>query len=197
MAYGNGTNAPYGLKPVMTLTGAPWTESIRTYRIASAYATSIFTGDPVSPLNNGTIGIGVAGATSLGIFNGCQYTAANGQLVNSPYWPASTTVATGTTVKAYIICDPHVIYDIQTNNTTGLVLTNINNNCNFAIGTGNTATGISASVLDLSTPPGTTSTLNLKILDLVAVPGNDFGVAYNSALVTINNSFFNAGVTGV
>lgn len=196
MAYGNGTNAPYGLKPVMTLTGAPWTESIRTYRIASAYPTSIFQGDPVIPLNDGTIGIGVAGSVTLGIFNGCQYYAANGQFIDSPYWPASTSVLAGSTVKAYVICDPHVIYSVQTNNATGLTLTQINNNANFAIATGSTATGQSATVLDLSSA-NTTSTLNLKILDLDPAQGNDFSVAYNSVLVTINNSFFNAGVAGI
>lgn len=106
---------------------------------ATTYATSIFTGDPVqwgtsmgaTPAANGAIGTiarfnptFVDGTPStfvappiLGVFVGCVYEAANSisstPTQPSPYWPASAQVKPGTKIKAYIIDDPNVLYDIQ------------------------------------------------------------------------------------
>ena len=51
MAYG--TNAPFGLRPLSSISGGNWTEKTNAYFIAASadgattYGTNIFTGDPV------------------------------------------------------------------------------------------------------------------------------------------------------
>jgi len=136
-------NAPYGLKPACSITGGAWTEKTNVYYIAAnaggttTYATPIFTGDPV--IWNATLALGgenVGGGTIaryafsgdgsnaanivpvLGVFWGCEYTLATGELVKSQYWPGSVAVQQGSKIKAYIIDDPMVVYDIQVSTWT-------------------------------------------------------------------------------
>lgn len=199
MAYGNATNTPYGLRPIRYLNGAPWNSQTNSYPIASGYATAIYTGDPVTMLSDGTIGIGVAGSTILGVFQGVQWVYPTGIVVpgggtaDGKYWPASQTTLSSVAAVAMICDDPNIIYDIQSGSSTGLVQTDMNNTANFTSGSGNTATGQSGYYLGT---PGTTATLNLTILRLVQIPGNNFSVAYNSVEVIINNQQFKGG-TGV
>jgi hypothetical protein len=136
-------NAPYGLKPACSITGGAWTEKTTEYSIATkaggdvTYATPIFTGDPV--IRNSTLALGgenVGGGTIarygfnadgsnaantvpvLGVFWGCEYTLATGELVKSSYWPGNVAVQQGSQIKAYIIDDPMVVYDIQVSTWT-------------------------------------------------------------------------------
>jgi hypothetical protein len=145
MAYG--VNAPFGLRPISSITGGTWTEKVNEYYIyastdgATTYGTSIFTGDPVvftptaANIVGGTANASVGGFITrylpnftdgtpstfsalplLGVFVGCEYfSTVNGtnNLIKSPFWPASTQVIGGTLIKAYVIDDPNVVYDIQ------------------------------------------------------------------------------------
>jgi hypothetical protein len=121
---------------------------------ATTYATSIFTGDPVqwgtsigaTPTTTGLVGTiaryapTFADATPstfstvpiLGVFMGCRYVAANSVSatphISSPFWPASTLVKPGTSIIAYILDDPEVIFDIQ-------VSSHINAAANAFVGT--------------------------------------------------------------
>lgn len=148
MAYG--VNAPFGLRPISSITGGSWTEKVNEYYIYSdptglnSYNVSIFTGDPVvfTPTAANITGNPNVGGfiTSylptfadntpstfsalplLGVFVGCEYiSVVNGtnSLIKSAFWPTSTQVVAGTLIKAYVIDDPNVVYDIQ-------VSTNIN-----------------------------------------------------------------------
>lgn len=194
MAYG--TNAPWGLKPDRYANGSPYIGSTNKYAIASGYGTSIFTGDPVATLNDGTIGIGVAGSAIRGVFMGVQYTDTDGTFKFRPYWPASTTVQTGSTITALIIDDPNIVVNVQETNGSGaagtpLALADRGLNANFYVGTGSTATGLSGTTLNNATE-ATTSTLNLKILDLTPVPGNVVG-NFANWICTINNHEFKGG----
>jgi len=132
MAYG--VNAPFGLRPISSISGGSWTEKTNEYRISSdanganTYTANLFTGDPViwnpaaANQGGGTIaictfnadGTNAANAVSvLGVFMGCEYTLPTGILVKSPYWPASTAVLAGSVIRAFVIDDPDVVYDIQ------------------------------------------------------------------------------------
>ena len=139
-------NAPYGLKPACSITGGAWTEKTNVYYIAASdngtatYATNIFTGDPVIWSTAKTIGgdVGRASGTIarygfntdynagtntvsvLGVFWGCEYTLATGELVKSSYWPGGVAVQAGSKIKAYIIDDPMVVYDIQVSTWTNI-----------------------------------------------------------------------------
>lgn len=194
MSYG--TNAPWGLKPVRYADGSPWNGGFNKYNIADAYATSIFTGDPVTTLADGTIGIGVAGSACRGVFLGCEYMSAGGVYTFSPYWPASTSVMTGSEIIAKVADDPNLVFNMQETNGSGaagtaLALADRGFNVNFYLGTGSTATGLSGASIDNSTEANT-ATLNLKILDLAPVPGNVVG-SFANWLVAWNNHQFKGG----
>lgn len=191
-----GTNAPQGFEPVRKLDGSAWTGATNSYPIASGYGTAIYSGDPVTVLNDGTIGIGVAGSAILGIFQGVKYTDAQGNRQNSPYWPASATTQGAVAATAEIIDDPNVVYTIQETNGSGaagtpLAAEDVNLNINFAIGTGTAATGQSGASIN-NTTENTTATLNCKILGLDPTPGNRIG-SFANWLVSINNHIFKGG----
>jgi hypothetical protein len=142
MAYG--VNAPFGLRPISSITGGSWTEKVNEYYIytdpngTNSYNVSIFTGDPVvftptaaNITGNPSVGgfitrylpafADAAPATFstlplLGVFVGCEYTSVvNGtnSLIKSAFWPAGTAVVPGTLIKAFVIDDPNVVYDVQ------------------------------------------------------------------------------------
>lgn len=187
------TNAPFGLQPRFMLDGSPWNGGLQEKPIASAYATSLFTGDPVTLLDDGTIGIGVAGSAIVGVFMGCKYTDSDGMFQHRAYWPAGTTVQTGSTPFAHVIVDPNVVYSIQEDDDAGaagtaLALADRNLNANFSLNTaGSTVTGQSGATLD-NTSEDTTATLNLKILDLDrGNPENETVGDFANWLVLINN----------
>ena len=199
MAYG--TNAPQGLVPVKKLDGSAWTGATNPYQIANAYATALFRGDPVTVLAaDGTIGVGVAGATILGVFWGVKFIDSTGRVRFENYWPGNPGVLTGSTVEALVIDDPNTVFTIQESSNTGtagtpLALADRGLNANFLYTAGSTATGTSAVSLDNSTE-ATTSTLNLKILSLDPTPGNVIG-SFANWLVVMNNQLYRGGVTGI
>lgn len=219
MAYG--VNAPFGLQPRRMITGAPWNGQVNEYPIADSYATSLFTGDPVAPANNGTIARGATSTGILGVFMGCTYINTSGVLVTSPYWPANTATFQAQGAKALVVDDPNVLFDIQVSNNgntiSGMQAADINGNASFVLGgngggatnpaAGSTVTGQSAYYLDYATI-ATTATLSLKIMALTPYPGNIFATAapavvgvgaYNNVLVIINNHILkgHTGTAGV
>lgn len=192
MAYG--VNAPFGLQPRRYLNGAPWNNATNTYNIATGYATTIYTGDPVY-LASGTGLIQAAAGDAnpcIGVFQGCKYYDTNGNFIFSPYWPASTSVLTNTLVEAEVADDPNIIFDIQSSNTTGVTQAQLGLNAVFAIGTGSTISGQSGAVLNLATAPATTATFQLKIMRLTPNPSNGFK-GYNNVEVVINNHYYKGG----
>jgi hypothetical protein len=198
MSYG--VNAAAGLVPSGTVSNSQFNGATFTFNVLPGYNTNIFKGDPVAPLSTGYIGIGVAGQTTLGVFQGCSYVDSMGVIQKPNGWIANTTIQTNTVVSAYVIIDPNVTYDIQTNGIVGAAFANNFSNANYAIGTGIAATGMSTTTLDASTF-NTTSTLNLKVIGLTNNSLNQWSVGgnfpYNNVQVIINNHFFRAGVAGV
>lgn len=175
MAYG--TNAPFGLQPRMMNTGAPWNGQTNTYLINSGYNTSLFVGDPVAPLANGTIGIGVAGTGIAGVFMGCQYQDTQGNYQFSPYWPANTVTynpggSGNIPAIAFVVDDPNVLFDVQvtsSNNVThqpSVYQADLNANADFVIGAGSTISGQSGASLDAATIAvgGGSAALSLKVV---------------------------------
>lgn len=156
MAYG--TNAPFGLRPVSSISGGAWTEKTTEYFIyanaagTTTYGSSIFAGDPVIwnpaaattisgvatiavyPVDNATVVNEISPV--LGVFAGCEYystVTGTNNLIKSSYWPANAQVMPGTVIKAYVIDDPDVVFDIQVSTAT-----NVANDTRFG-GTTNTA----------------------------------------------------------
>jgi hypothetical protein len=179
-------NAPYGLKPINLYGGTPFAGATRQYRIASAYNTSIFYGDPIEMINDGTI-IKSAVTTAretvttsqiIGVFLGCSYVNAQGQTIFAQYFPANTTAPTGTYITAYVCNDPNTLFKAviatgatPNNATSGLLpssttqYTVIGTNVALVQNSGLTATGNSRVAVASS---ATTGTLPLNVVDVVA-----------------------------
>jgi len=206
MSYG--TNAPFGFKVYGTSSSSLLNGSLANYSILSAYGTAIYSGDPVSPLNTGGIGIGVPGGAVQGIFMGVVYVDVNNITQWSPYWPAATATFNATPAGAFVVDDPSIQFTVQVGTTNAVahsasaVLTDMNLNADFVIGVGSIRGGVSASYLDLSTVAAPAA-LNCKILRLEADPRNAYGdispgvPRYNNVIVTLNNHVLKSGTAGV
>jgi len=178
-------NAPYGLKPINLYGGTPFAGATRQYRIASAYDTSIFYGDPVEMVNSGTIiksAITTARATVttsqiIGVFLGCSYVNSQGQTIFAQYFPANTAAPTGTFITAYVSNDPDTLFKavIATgatadDATSGLLpssttqFTVIGTNVALVQNSGLTTTGNSRVAVASS---ATTGTLPMNVVDVV------------------------------
>jgi hypothetical protein len=211
MAYG--TNAPFGLQPRMTNTGAAWNGQTNTYSIASGYGTSIFQGDPIQTAA-GFIVIGnTTGTANAGVFMGCQYTDITNTPQFSPFWPANTVTLNGAPATAFVVDDPTILFDIQSmtsgaiGNTTTVTQAQLGFNANFVLGAGSTISGQSGAYLDVTTIAAT-ATLNLKIIRITPAftnqPGligaapytggqNIAGLRFNNVLVQLNNDIYKGG----
>jgi hypothetical protein len=183
------TDAPFGFRQFSGTGSAPTYEQIAVRIVYNA--TNIFFGDPVAPDANGYVVRASSNSVQIaGIFVGCQYlSVAQKRTVWSNYWPGSD-VASGNVVIGYIVNDPNAKWVAQSD-ATGVATTDINANIGFAIGTGNTANGISGAYLDTSTI-NTTNTLPFRIISLIdfppGAPGtNSNGQAYDWVVVAFNN----------
>jgi len=183
------TNAPFGFRQFSGTGSAPTYEQIAVRIVYNA--TNIFFGDPVAPDSNGYVVQASSNSVQVaGIFVGCQYlSVSQKRTVWSNYWPGSD-VASGNTVTGYIVNDPNAKWVAQSD-ATGVATTDINANIGFAIGTGNTASGISGAYLDTSTI-NTTNTLPFRIVSLIDFPPgsqgtNSNGQAYDWVVVAFNN----------
>lgn len=184
------TDAPFGFVPTRYRSGAPYNGACTRYYIGTGDGNNLFIGDPVAlsgtGATDGTPGIvrATAGAGSsagdgmLGAVVGFENLTSDN--LSRTYRPAST--------EMYVLVadDPNLEFEIQEDGTGAV--TSIGLNANFVIGTGNTATGVSAVELATSTV-ATTATLDMRILGLVKRPGNDVGANANWR-VSINNHPF-------
>jgi hypothetical protein len=183
--------AAFGFQHVGDVGGASANFPHSRRKIASNNATAIYRGDPVVGLTTGYIGQASAGTTQIaGIFAGCEYiSTSQGKKVFSPYWPGSD--ATGD-VTAFVVDAPNSLF-LAASNGSPFVLADIGSGVNFAVGTGNTANGISGATLDQSSL-NTTNTLPFKIVRLFSDTGIGNGADnttnYNWAYATFNNETF-------
>ena len=200
------TASPYGLRPVKRVDGMPYAGATSTYLIDPAgYNTNIFFGSVVYINANGFINIVTGtgadattndwptGTTSvtggLGVFVGCNYVNAQGQLIVSQYYPSGTTGV----VQALVVDDPMVLFQAQLDGTATQAV--IGANTFFAAAqstsTGSTSTGNSTSALDATV---VTVPAAFRILGF-ASPISD---AFPDVLVKINLGFHSMTVnTGI
>jgi hypothetical protein len=183
------TNAPFGFSQYSGTGSAPTYEQVPVQIVYNASA--IYYGDPVEPDNNGRVvrGDGTTTAEGIaGIFVGCKYlSVSQKRTVWSNYWPGSDVAATSV-VEGYIVNDPNAKFIVQTGDP-GATQSTVNLNIGYAIGTGNTANGLSGAYVDVTTAAAT-ATLPFRVLSLVVdppgAPGTESGV-YNRVVVAFNN----------
>jgi hypothetical protein len=171
MAYPT-VSAPYGLKPVNLIGGQVFAGATRQMEIASGYATSIFYGDLVKRVSDGTIekDTGTATATPCGVFLGVSFTnASTGQIQQQQYYPASTAIKSGTKIFAVVADDPDTLFQVAvvsgTTVVTGVGIAAIGENSTLVQNAGSTTTGDSKVAITATT--ATTNTLPIRIIDVV------------------------------
>ena len=194
------TATPYGLRPVKRADGMPYAGATSEYLIDPAgEATNLFYGQVVHIGADGYIALSTAtgadgttnalptGTTltgSLGVFVGCEYVNAQGQLLHSQYYPSGYAAPTGTAIKAYVVDDPNVLFQAQLDGA--IDQSDIGANTFFAAAqstsTGNTTTGNSTSALDATT---VTTTAAFRIV----APVSPISDAYPDVLVKFNPGY--------
>jgi hypothetical protein len=185
--------APYGLKPVNLLGGQVFSGSTRNWPIPYGYSTNVFFGDFVQLSRGFVQRAAISNSSSLnqthGVFLGCSFTdPVTKQKRFSQYWPAST--LSGDAVA--IVCDdPDTVFKAVMVTTQGgttvgsaslaivgknVVASDLAGNVN----TGNSSNGVLA-------PAGTpsTSTLPLRIIDVVRESAVSVAAAGSSSSTTI------------
>jgi len=185
------TFAPFGFSQLSGTGSAPTYEQVVGF---CAYNTAaMYFGDPVFQNSNGSIYPTTPGTGILaGVFVGCKYlSVSQKRTVWSNFWGAAD-VASTNTVEVYYVNDPNAKFLAQVggSSSTGLAVTDIGANVQFAYGTPNTMSGISGAYIDITVTPTTTNTLPFKVVGLDTAPpganGTEAG-AYNYAIVAFNN----------
>ena len=194
-------NVAFGFKPVGKHGSSPATQGTSQYFIASD-ASAIFQGSPVkAELTGGTIQIGSAtgnGDQLVGIFAGCEYVdATTGKLKFSNTWPGSGSANTDFDIKGFVYDDPSQRFIIAAdggNTSRATAKVDIFKTADIASGaSGNTTTGISSAVLDISTAEDTDTSNCVMILGIHEDVSNaDHTAAGVSYIVKINNHALNS-----
>ena len=194
-------NVAFGFKPVGMHGSSPATQGTSQYFIASD-ASAIFQGSPVkAELTGGTIAIGAAtgnGDQLVGIFAGCEYVdATTGKLKFSNTWPGSGSANTDFDIKGFVYDNPSqrfIIASNGTNTSRATAKVDIFKTADIANGaSGNTTTGISTAVLNISTAEDTDTSNVVMILGIHEdVTNADHSAAGVSYIVKINNHALNS-----
>jgi len=198
MAYPT-VSAPYGFKPVNRIDGLPYAGAIQQIRIAGTYNTAIYNGDTVKVVAGGSIELSGATTTGtiVGVFVGCQYTNAQGQIVQAQYYPGTS----ATNAVAYVVVDPSAAFKVAvtTSGTAGTVTyanqTIVGANVATVYGTGSATTGDSgSSVVVPGNGEGAATTLPFRVI--AVVPDTAYVVSgvtvYPEVIVKINNPQYTA-----
>jgi hypothetical protein len=104
--------------------GLPYAGAISEFEIDPAgHANNIFNGSIVALATTGYLGLMTATgadaaanafpAGTIGVFVGCEFVNAQGQLQFSQYYPANYVAPVGTKIKAKVITDPDVLFQGQ------------------------------------------------------------------------------------
>ena len=194
------TASPYGLRPINRVDGMPYAGATQTFLINPAgTGTNIFYGSVVLINADGYIALSTAtgadittnnlggnGVGAIGVFVGCEYTNAQGQIINSQYYPSGTTGV----VTAKVITDPNVVFQGQLDGSGAQTV--LGTNTFFAAvqstSTGSTQTGNSTSALESTV---VTTAAAFRIVGFASTPGD----AYTDVLVKFNpsaHSYLNA-----
>jgi hypothetical protein len=195
------TASPYGLRAVNEIGGLPYAGSTRTFLIDPAgYNTNIFNGSIVFVNSSGYLnivtGTGADGTTNsfpgsgtltgaVGVFVGCSYYNAQGQLIFSQYYPANTTGV----VQALVIDDPDVVFQGQADGSVAQAALGSNTFLAAAqsTSTGSTTTGNSTSALESTV---VTTTAAFRIVGFANIQGfSQVGDAFTDILLKFNPGY--------
>lgn len=178
--------APFGLRPVRTLSGAPWSASVMQVLIPAADGTAVFVGDLVKTYGTG----GTEGTIVNGINVGGMPTAIQGNHATATAGVIGVVVGflpehggtldntnsyrkASTDRIALVSTGRDTVYEIQEDGVgANWAAVDIGLCANLNIATGNTTTGRSKVSLDSSVAAASTATLPIKVLGLARRPDN-------------------------
>ena len=181
----------FGFRPIgnLSATGA---QKQYGYEIEDNQAGAIFQGDLVTIVGGYVVKfLPATHAAALGVFNGCSYIdPTTGKPTFKNFYPGSVNITSGKII-ADVIDDPSQLFLIQADED--IVQADIGKNADVVGTGGSTVTGVSTMELDSSTIADTAA-LNLKIVGLYNVPGNELG---NFAVVVVKINEHLYGSSGV
>lgn len=177
---------PFGVEPAYHPSGVI-RQDVLTNGIASGYNTVIWTNSPVKFATDGTLtAVGAGADVAVGIFAGCEFSAA-GKFFVSPYWPASQTYDNDGFMQAYYTSDPDIVYRVQADGS--IAQTAMWEGANLVDATtshGSTFTGFSQQRLNHTTTGATAATFQIVGLEETNRYGpNQWGDAFTIVLVKI------------
>ena len=196
------TAFPYGLRPVNQLGGTPYAGATRTYLIDPAgTASTIYNGSPVYVNSSGYLAVatatgadattngfpvGTANTGIVGVFVGCSYYNAQGQLIFSQYYPTGTTGI----VQAQVVDDPNVVFQVQSAGTVTQAAVGANVFFSTgAVATGSTTTGNSTASV-VAGASAVTTTAAFRVVGFPNIQGfSVVGDAYTDVYVKINPGY--------
>jgi hypothetical protein len=161
-------DGPYGLIPVNLIGGQVFASAARSIPIATNSSTAIFFGDVVRLAATGTLekDVGTNVATPIGVFLGCTYTDPVFGKTFRQFYPGTTNI---TDIVAYVQDDPDALFKVavvSSGVTIGTITrANVGENTALVQNAGSTANGDSR--VAVSATCATTSTLPIRIIDVV------------------------------
>ena len=198
------TASTYGFRAVYELGGLPYAGSTRSFLInPSGYANNIFNGSLVYVGSDGYLqlvtatgaddttnafptgsGGGAVLTGAIGVFVGCQYVNAQGQVIFSQYYPANTSGV----VSAYVVDDDRAVFQVQAAGT--ISQTELGNNVYLAnaqsTSPGSTTTGNSNIAVNAT---AVTASAAFRIVGFVNSTTSQVGDAYTDILVKFNPGY--------
>ena len=189
------TNAPFGLRPVRYLSGAPYNGAVNRYYFPSTDSNGPnYIGQLVKP----------AGSASV---DGYMTVSGNVTTADLVLGPIVAIEPVSRDSKVYreddtacyvdVADDPNLVFEVQDNGASALSAGNVGNTADLTSLTGgSTVTGLSSTVISCATATASgDGTEDVLIVGLRNLPDNEYGT-YAKWLVRLNNHFFVDGVAG-
>ena len=195
--------SPYGLVPVRKADGTPYAGARDAFLIDPAGVAERIGYGSIVILANGYVKLslktgsasgdtnnfgGTADNGALGVFVGCEYINAEGQLIFSQFYPESTVNAT-----AYVVTDPGVTFQAQANGALAQATLgqNVPVIAQTATGSVSNTTGKSSLVLNAAGAADTAK--GLKVVGFSTRGTSAIGDTYTDVLVKFNFAFHQFG----
>ena len=178
------TDNAFGLKPVSFKDGATWDGKTTPYYLPADYAVAIFPGDCVLKTGEGN-DVAIQGY-KIGTITEVNKAGASGFITGvvamiDPLTDESAVFGAASTARVvHVIDDPRVVFSVQCDGT--LAIGNVGLNADRTVAGGSTITNDSNDELDISSV-NTTVGLQLKILGVSNIEGNDIGASANADVI--------------
>lgn len=189
-------NVPMGLRPVSTIGQSGYCGKIEAFNVPATDGTAIGLGDTVSLVGGLSadglpiVARGTVGGIPVGVMVGVKLNPTDLTMTGG-YRKASTAMT------ILVDTDPNTVYEIQEDSVGGSIsLANGTKNASLILGTVDTVTGNSKTMVDSSTAAAT-ATFDLLLLRPAPAVDNTPAASYCKWLVKLNLHQYAAGIVRV